>query len=139
MSIKKLTESQRFIRFCIVGASAAIISYLVYLCALFLLVDFSFQYDYVIANCCSFCISVLWSFYWQRKVVFEISDTKLSLIFALLKCYAAYALSGIFLTNFFLFLLIEFLGINKLVALIVVMFINVPINFILNKCWTFRK
>ena len=138
-SVDTLTESQRFIRFCFVGASAAIISYLVYVITLFLLADHVFQYDYVIANCCSFCISVLWSFYWQRKVVFQVSATKLALLFSLLKCYASYAISGIVLTNFFSFVIVEFLGISKYLALIIVMIVNVPINFILSKCWTFRK
>lgn len=62
----------QFVKFGIVGVSNTVISYIIYVVGLVLLqkIDFWPQYDYLFAQVAAFVISVLWSFYWNSKMVF---------------------------------------------------------------------
>ena len=55
----------------------------------------------------------------------------------LLKTYAAYALTGILLNNLLSCLWIEYFDISKYVAPLINLVISVPLNFAINKFWTF--
>lgn len=55
----------------------------------------------------------------------------------LLKTYAAYALTGILLNNILSWLWIERFDISKYVAPLINLIISVPLNFVINKLWTF--
>ena len=55
------------------------------------------------------------------------------------KTYCAYALTGLILNNVLLYLWISVLGINKMIAPIINLIINIPINFFMNKLWAFGK
>ena len=58
---------------------------------------------------------------------------------ALLKTYVSYGVTGIVLNNILLFLWVDTLGIHKMVAPIINLVINIPINFFMNKLWAFSK
>ena len=130
----------QFVKFGIVGVSNTLISYIIYVVSLMfferngLLPDF----DYIVAQVIAFFISVLWSFYWNRKFVFE-AENEVSWPKALLKTYISYAFTGIFLSNVLLILWVQILHISKLIAPIINLLVSVPLNFILNKFWAFRK
>ena len=96
------------------------------------------DFDYIVAQVIAFFISVLWSFYWNRKFVFE-AENEVSWLKALLKTYISYAFTGIFLSNVLLILWVQILHISKLIAPIINLLVSVPLNFILNKFWAFRK
>ena len=130
----------QFVKFGIVGVSNTLISYIIYVVSLMfferngLIPDF----DYIVAQVIAFFISVLWSFYWNRKFVFE-AEKGVSWPKALLKTYISYAFTGIFLSNVLLILWVQILHISKLIAPIINLLVSVPLNFILNKFWAFRK
>ncbi len=144
---KDMTEQVRstfteFIKFGLVGVSNTIVSYLLYAVTLQVLIKLNIfpAFDYIIANIVSFLLSVLWSFYWNNKYVFKLKDGEERSIWrALLKTYVSYGVTGIVLNNILLFLWVDTLGIHKMVAPIINLVINIPINFFMNKLWAFSK
>ncbi len=143
----KLTEKQfqsfmQFVKFGIVGVSNTVVSYVIYLVALLFLEHnhiFS-DADYIIAQVVAFILSVLWSFYWNNRYVFK-KDDGIERIWwkALFKTYISYAFTGLFLNTVLSILWIEVLGISKLIAPIINLLVSVPINFLMNKYWAFKK
>ena len=87
-----------------------------------------------------FVLSVLWSFYWNNKKVFVLQEgEKRSMWQALLKTYISYSFTGLFLNSALLVLWIRVLGISEFIAPIINLLVSVPLNFIINKFWAFRK
>lgn len=128
----------QFIKFSIVGFSNTVISYLIYVIALKLL-ETNHLYpkiDYLIAQVAGFILSVMWSFYWNNKYVFQRED---KLLKALMKTYISYAFTGLFLNTLLSALWVEVFSISKMITPIINLCISVPLNFILNKFWAFRK
>lgn len=133
---------KQFIRFGIVGLSNTIISYLIYIVCLKLFERFGLflKADYVISSVIAFLLSVLWSFYWNNKYTFKKENGEYRSVWkALFKTYLSYALTGLILNNIFLYIWVEMLGISKSIAPIINLLVTVPLNFILNKYWAFRK
>lgn len=132
----------QFIKFGLVGASNTLVSYVIYIVSLFLMQSINLlqNIDYIISNILSFLISVLWSFYWNNKFVFTLEENQeRSWIKALAKTYCAYAFTGLFLNNILIIIWVDMLGINKLIAPIINLIFSIPINFVLNKFWAFKK
>lgn len=131
----------QFIKFGIVGVSNTLVSYLLNLLCLFLLDKYDVAYDYVIANMVAFVLSVLWSFFWNERFVFtEKQDSYQSnRLVRLLKMYLSYGFTGIILNNVLSFLWISMLGISKVIAPLINSAVGVPINYALNKKWTFEE
>lgn len=141
LSEKKWNGFLQFVKFGIVGLSNTVISYVVYLVTLLLLQKNNLlpTTDFLVAQVVGFLLSVLWSFYWNRKYVFEAHTKEISWIWALLKTYISYAFTGLFLNTVLSILWVQMLGISKLMAPIINLLISVPLNFILNKFWAFKK
>lgn len=142
----RLQEKQRaallqFARFGFVGLSGTIVGYLIYLAVLFLFrtVEGAADFDYLIGNIVSWLLGVLWNFYWNRKYVFADSDQQVSWPRALMKMYVGYAFSGLIMCNILSFLWVGLLKIDKVWAPILNLIVAVPINYLINKFWTFRK
>ena len=131
----------QFIKFGIVGVSNTLVSYLLNLLCLFVLHKYDVAYDYVIANTVAFVLSVLWSFFWNERLVFtEKQDSYQSnRLVRLLKMYLSYGFTGIILNNVLSFLWISVLGISKVIAPLINSAIGVPINYVINKKWTFEE
>ena len=131
----------QFIKFGIVGVSNTLVSYLLNLLCLFLLDKYDVAYDYVIANTVAFVLSVLWSFYWNERFVFtEKQDSYQSnRLVRLRKMCLSYGCTGIILNNVLSFLWISVLGISKVIAPLINSAVGVPINYVLNKKWTFEE
>ena len=131
----------QFIKFGIVGVSNTLVSYLLNLLCLVVLDKYDVAYDYVIANTVAFVLSVLWSFYWNERFVFtEKQDSYQSnRLVRLLKMYLSYGFTGIILNNVLSFLWISVLGISKVIAPLINSAVGVPINYVLNKKWTFEE
>lgn len=144
---KEMTQQVRntfseFIKFGLVGVSNTIVSYCLYALSLqiFLKLNLFPSTDYIIANIISFLLSVLWSFYWNNKYVFKLNEGEHRSIWkALLKTYVSYGFTGIILNNILLVLWVRVIGINKMLAPIINLIINIPINFFMNKLWAFGK
>ena len=131
----------QFIKFGIVGVSNTLVSYLLNLLCLLVLDKYDVAYDYVIANTVAFLLSVLWSFYWNERFVFteHHEDYKSNRFVRLLKMYLSYGFTGIILNNVLSFLWISVLSISKVIAPLINSAIGVPINYVINKKWTFEE
>lgn len=143
----KLEEKQidaliQFIKFGIVGVSNTVLSYVLYVIGLLSIRKLNLfpNIDYLLAQVVAFLLSVLWSFYWNNKYVFQSEQEVKTLIWKkLLKTYISYSFTGLFLNSVLLVLWVQILGISDLIAPIINLFISVPINFLLNKFWAFKN
>lgn len=123
----------QFIKFGLVGVSNTVISYVVYAVLVF------FNCPYLVANLVAFVVSVLNSFFWNHRYVFTLEEGQSrSLWGSLAKTFAAYSVTGIFLSSFLLWFWIDICGISKYVAPIINLLATVPLNFLLNKFWAFK-
>lgn len=132
----------QFVKFGIVGVSNTVISYVLYTVCLLGLrkVGILSGIDYIVAQVVQFILSVLWSFYWNNKYVFELKyGEKRSLWQSLLKTYVSYSFTGLFLSSILLVLWVQVCGISEFVAPIINLLVSVPLNFLINKFWAFKK
>lgn len=131
----------QFIKFGIVGVSNTLVSYVLNLLCLFVLDKYDVAYDYVIANTVAFVLSVLWSFYWNERFVFTEKQEgyRSNRLVRLLKMYLSYGFTGIILNNVLSYVWISVLGISKVIAPLINSAIGVPINYVINKKWTFEE
>ena len=141
ISMEKWTSFLQFIKFGLVGVSNTIISYVIYLLSLLLFQKNNFlpSSDYLVAQVIAFILSVLWSFYWNRKYVFNADSDEVPWFQALIKTYISYAFTGLFLNTILSILWVQVVGISKMVAPIINLLVSVPLNFIMNKFWAFKK
>ena len=147
---KELTEKQwesllQFIKFCLVGVTNTAISYCLNALTILLLAPtvlsqqasigtFVFSPDVMIGIAVSFTLSVLWSFYWNNRLVFTLKDgQKRNWFAALIKTYCAYAFTGIILAAVLSWLWVDVLHVHKLIAPLLNLVISIPVNFLLNK------
>lgn len=119
---------QQFIKFGIVGISNTFISLLIFYLLVFL------HFHYILANTLAFIISVLNSYYWNRKYVFNKTDKRIQ---TLTKTFISYGTTFV-LGTFLLFVMVEKLNVSQLIAPLVNLLITVPINFLFNKFWAFK-
>lgn len=132
----------QFVKFGIVGVSNTLISYILYALSLLAFQKYGFfvGYDYFVSQIISFALSVLWSFYWNNKMVFTIGDGEHRSIWkALLKTYVSYSFTGLFLNSLLLALWVQVFHISEFVAPIINLLVSVPINFLINKFWAFKS
>ena len=118
----------QFIKFGIVGISNTLISYCTYAVLVWLGVNF------LLSNLIGFVVSVLNSFYWNSRYVFDLNnaDTKQKLK-ALIKTFISYAGTGLVLSSAMLILWIDIVQLSKYIAPIINLIITVPVNFVVNK------
>ena len=131
----------QFVKFGIVGASNTVVDYVSYLIALGIFNHFNLFGDkaYIPANVVGLCVSISNAFYWNNKYVFRKKEGQSrSGIRAFFKTFSSYAITGLGLKTILLYVFITLLGIPDTVAPIIIMFIVVPINFLMNKLWAFK-
>ena len=128
LAIRDYESLIQFIKFAIVGLSNTAISLLVYYALLWL------GSNYFIANTVAWIVSVFNAFYWNNKYVFKNGN---SYIKALIRTYMSYGVSFL-LGSTILVILIEYFGVSEKLAPILVLVITIPLNFLMNKYWTFR-
>lgn len=143
---KPLTESRmegvmQFVRFGIVGVSNTIISYVIYVVCLLFFQEMGIlkNIDYIIAQVTQFVLSVLWSFYWNNRMVFTLKEgEKRSVWKALIKTYISYSFTGLFINSALLIVWVKVMHISEFIAPVINLLISVPLNFIINKFWAFK-
>lgn len=113
--------SYPFNRFILVGATTTLVTYLIY-------IIFLFFFNYLLAYTVSFILGILLSYYLNSSIVFH---SKMAIFKALLFSiiYVLQFLLGIT----FLYIIVKHLDFDKRIAPIVIVFITIPINYILNK------
>ena len=124
----------QFFKFGLVGISNTIVSLAVYY--VFLYIN---EKLYILGNILGTVVSIANAFFWNDKFVFKDKRNSLSDKFKrLLKTYVSYG--GTSLLSFvMLWVEVSLFGVNKTVAPIVNLIITIPLNFIINKLWTFRS
>lgn len=140
--MKKLLE--QIIKFGLVGVMNTAISYIAYSLIIFLFGENM----YVLGNTLGFILGTLNSYFMNNKFVFKEEDDKEKRVWwqVLLKTFAAYAFSGLILSNVLLWLWLDIIKIERFfggfaayIAPILNMIITIPVNFIINKFWAYRQ
>jgi len=130
---KKTENITQFIKFGFVGFSNTVISYITF--TIFILLNT----HYLISNAISFVVGVSNAYYWSNKYVFKKNESeKRNFLPSLLKTFAAYGFTGLFLNSLLLYVLIEKCNFSSLIAQALCLLVTVPLNFILNKYWSFK-
>lgn len=132
----------QFVKFGIVGLSNTIISYVIYIVSLLLFrqMEILIESGYLVAQVIAFVLSVLWSFYWNNKIVFNLQEGEDRSVFrALIRTFISYSFTGLFLNSILLIFWIKVLHISEFIAPIINLLVSVPLNFVINKFWAFKK
>lgn len=120
----------QLVKFCAVGVLNTAVNYAVY--ALMVLAGVY----YIAGSLIAFAVSTANAYFWNDRFVFKNSGGRWR---GILKTYCSYALTGIFLNNALLYLLVDICGISELLSPLLVLVVTIPCNFLLNKFWTFKK
>lgn len=123
----------QFLKFGLVGISNTLIAYATYsLCV-------CIGFHYLIANAIGFFISVLNAYYWSDRFVFKKGEGESrSDVWTLVKTYIAYGSTGLLLASILLYFYVDKLHISEYIAQLLVLVITIPLNFIINKFWSFK-
>ena len=123
----------QFLKFGIVGVSNTAVSMGIYY--LFLWFDSDL---YMLGSIVGTILSIANAFFWNDRFVFTSKDKQSTNVLVRLgKTYISYGGTSI-LTNVLLFLEVSIFAVNKTVAPIINLIITIPLNFLINKFWTFR-
>lgn len=120
----------QFLKFCLVGLSNTIVYLAIYYALVFIGVY------YLMANFIGFVISVFNAYYWNKRHVF--SNSKASSASTIMKTYVSYGITTL-ISSFLLYQLVELFSVPKVIAPIITLVVTIPLNFILNKYWTFES
>lgn len=132
----------QFVKFGIVGLSNTIISYVIYVVSLLLFqrMGILINNGYLVAQVIAFILSVLWSFYWNNKIVFSLQEGEERSVFkALIRTFISYSFTGLFLNSILLIFWVKVLHISEFIAPVINLLVSVPLNFVINKFWAFKK
>lgn len=125
--------------FALVGCSSALVNLGVYNLVLWCLRSLGWlpRFDFLAAQFLGFVISVAWAFLLNRRYVFRTPGAtwKESLI----KVYITYSLTGIGLSSLLSLLWVCVFRIPKEIVTILNDTLCFPVNFLLNKYWSFKK
>ena len=117
-----------FLKFGIVGGINTVLSYCITNAGYYI-----FNLHEQICNMVAFIITVFISFILNDKFVFKVKNGKRNFCKSLLKVYISYSITGLFLTALLL------LGIPHYIATLINLVITIPLNFLLNKFWAYKK
>lgn len=131
---KKAEALVQFVKFGIVGGFNTIFTYVI-VNVMFYVWGIHEQ----IGNITAFIITVFISYMANSRFVFRESAKEQSFLAGLVKVYISYSITGIFLTAILLYVENDILHIPLYIGTFANIFITVPINFILNKFWAYRK
>lgn len=119
---------KQFLKFGIVGVSNTLISLGIYYLLIFVGVH------YIVANIIAFVVSVCNAYFWNSRYVFSKKDGSGAKPF--IKTIVAYGATFLLSTGL-LFVMVDVIHVSKWIAPLINLCITVPLNFLLNKFWTF--
>lgn len=120
----------RFIKFGLVGALNTAINWIV-----FIILNSLGMY-YIGSNIISYSISTLNSYIWNSRWVFKYEGDnvkKTTFKFIVLN------MIGLILNTFILYILVDIVGVSKIVGLAIATAIVMILNYFINKLWVFKK
>ena len=123
----------QFVKFGIVGLSNTLIAYAVYAACVWL------GCHYLVANGLGFVVGVLNAYYWSDRYVFKKGEGETrSALRTLVKTYLAYGATGLLLASLLLYVYVDRWQVSAYLAQLLVLVVTVPLNFIINKRWSFK-
>lgn len=129
--LHKYRES-RFVRFCIVGFSNFVIISL----TVWIMMDL-LHCGYKLSNVCGYALAIASSFVWNKIWVFR-SEGNSSLRREIMLYLAAF-FCAYFLQFAFVYVAVEWLGLNEYLAQFIGLFVYGATNFFMNKLLTFKN
>ena len=124
----------QFVKFGIVGVSNTLVAWACYYFILWMDEDL-----YLIGGLVGTIVSIANAFYWNDKYVFKgNSNEGKEKLKRLGKTYISYGGTSL-LGMLLLWAEVSFFGISKVVAPPIILLITVPLNFLVNKFWTFGR
>jgi len=125
----------QFFKFGMVGVINTLLSYLLTNVCYYI-----FHLHEQICNLICFLITVLISYLLNSRYVFRQKDGSGQPWYkALAKVYASYSLTELVIAGILLFVQESLLGIPHYIATLLNLCVTIPLNFILNKFWAYRK
>lgn len=130
----------QFFKFGCVGLTNTFITWVVYY--IFLFVNWNIYVGYTVG----FIVSTLNAWFWNNRYVFKKGQKEHNSA-VIIKTYISYGIS-LLLSNALLFLLVDIIDISTLlhlpidsdtIAPILILFVTIPFNFLLNKLWVYGK
>lgn len=123
----------QFIKFGLVGLSNTLVSWMCYYVILWINDDL-----YMLGSLVGTVVSIANAFFWNDRFVFTGGEkTWQSKMKRLGKTYISYG--GTSLLSIVLLWLEVQLGVSKVIAPVVNLIITIPLNFVINKLWTFKR
>lgn len=125
----------QFVKFGVVGLSNTLISLLVYE-----LLVHGLGCHYLLANAIGLMVSVINAYYWNNRYVFGSGQkrTFAGHVRMYLRSLAAYG-GAFVLDSLLLMFWVEVVGLGEAIAPVLNLCITIPLNFLVNKYWTFRR
>ena len=124
----------QFFKFGLVGVSNTAVSMGIYYLFLWINPDL-----YMVGSILGTVLSILNAFIWNDLFVFTGNPKDIRSIFKrLVKTYVSYGGTSI-LSNVLLWVEVSLLSLSKVYAPIVNLIITIPLNYLINKFWTFSK
>ena len=124
----------QFIKFGLVGISNTVVSWICYYVILWIDDDL-----YMLGSLVGTVVSIANAFFWNDRFVFKGKEDDLkSRLKRLGKTYVSYGGTSL-LSMLLLWIEVQLFGVNKVIAPVVNLMITIPLNFLINKFWTFRN
>ncbi len=124
---------KQFVSFGLIGGLNTLLSLGIYWLVIYL------GGHYLVGSVLGFVITVAISYVLNNLFTFKGDEKPVWSLKNLVKVYVSYALTGLILNNILLWLWIDVLGINQNLAPVINLFLTIPLNFLLNKFWAYRK
>lgn len=137
----RLAPLVQFVKFGLVGVSNTLISYATELLGYYVLLTgmTSESLKVMLVTVASFLISTVNAYYWNNRYVFKGDRHTFSQhVRAYLRTAACYALTGLILAPAAKVWLVN-ISVPFWIASLSTLILTIPLNFILNKFWAFRK
>ena len=124
----------QFVKFGLVGISNTVVSWICYYVILGIDDDL-----YMLGSLVGTVVSIANAFFWNDRFVFKGNEDDLkSRLKRLGKTYVSYGGTSL-LSMLLLWIEVQLFGVNKVIAPVVNLLITIPLNFLINKFWTFRN
>ncbi len=134
ISPQQIDNIIQLVKFGLVGVSNTLVAYFVYI--FLCMVGFSYH----ISNMMGVIMSMFNAFYWNNRYVFKAGKGETRVWWkALVKTFVSYGLSSLILSEILLIFWIQVVETSQYIAPILSLFITIPLNFLMNKFWVFKK
>ena len=132
--IREHGSVEQFVKFSLVGVSNTLISWAFYY--LFLWID---ERLYMVGGVIGGIVSIANAFFWNDRFVFKSTDNHWkSRLKRLGKTYVSYGGTSLF-GMALLWVEVNLFHMNKAILPVLNLLISVPLNFVINKKWTFKQ